>query len=385
MARKNLVEKDSNSYRDLLQLERKSIALDKLLLDPRNPRFPEPANISETRYKEEGIQERAMEELRKIGIDDLLASIRTYGFVPTDPIVVRPLNDKNHFLVLEGNRRVASLKNLLKAHKGGTANLDAHVLRSISDPAVLVYSGGDSNIAWVLQGLRHMTGIKEWQPLQQAEFLARIESELSRKKKAGAEVPAVPTIARRAGVPPAKAGRLLNAYWALQQAREDEDYGASPDINDMFGIFSEGVFKKTSLYQDWLGWNQEKRRFEKTDNLKKLMSWTLPQDPGGEIRISRAVDVRDILSDLVLNPNLLSKFENGSIDINQARVDLMTTQPKMAPNLELLLEQLNESRTFVDGLPLPAIRRENKASSFAEALKNLRESIDDQLSSLTRG
>ena len=154
---------------------------------------------------------------------------------------------------------IFAFKLLMRAHNDGTSPLPNHILQSIIQPEVLVYEGSNPNIAWILQGLRHMTGVKEWQPLQQAEFLAMVEAEIAGRK--GKKTPALPTVAKEAGVPLAKASRLLNAYYALQQATEDEDYGDAPDVTDSFGIFSEGVFKKTSLYQDWLGWDNETRKF----------------------------------------------------------------------------------------------------------------------------
>ena len=103
---------ESDYHKDLLQLKRVPIDLSSLLLDPKNPRFRVPASVSEARYSEERVQERAFAELKTIGIDDLLASIRTYGFVPSDPLVVRPLAGTKLYVVVEGNRRVATLKTL---------------------------------------------------------------------------------------------------------------------------------------------------------------------------------------------------------------------------------------------------------------------------------
>jgi hypothetical protein len=144
------------------------------------------------------------------------------------------------------------------------------------------------------------------------------------------------------------------------------------------------VFKKTSLYQDWLGWDEKSRKFQNTENLKKLLSWTLTPEGGDEIRIARAVDVRDILSELVLNPALMARFENGSIDINQARGELASQTLKAAPKLEFLRDQLDQTRTFIDGLPLPAIAREEKAEEFSQLLARLKQSIEAQLQFLTK-
>src|SRR5882762_259114 len=374
---------DVSYHKDLLGLKKRPALLESLFLDPKNPRFKTPASIAESRYEEQPVQERALAELKSIGIDDLLASIRSYGFVPSDPLVVRPLGEKKH-VVVEGNRRVATLKTLMKGHQDGTSPLPEYIVKSITQLEVLVYDGDDPNIAWILQGLRHMTGIKEWQPLQQAEFLAKVEAELRGQKGKKLRPPPIPTLAPYAALPVAKASRLLNAYYALEQALEDEDYGDASDLRDSFAIFTEGVFRKTSLYQDWLGWNEESRKFARPANLKKLLSWTLKPDTGEDIKIVRAVDVRDVLSELVLNPTLLARFENGSINIDQARVELANQSTKAAPNVPGLKEQLLQTRTFIDTLPLPAIDREGSAADFSKLLSALKESVEAQLKFLTK-
>jgi hypothetical protein len=170
----------------------------------------------------------------------------------------------------------------------------------------------------------------------------------------------------------------------LQQAREDEDYGSARDINNAFAVFAEGVFRKTSLYQEWLGWDEELRKFRNAENLKKLLSWTSTPESGEDIKIARAVDVRDVISELVLNPPLMARFENGSIDINLARVELANQSPKAAPKMDFLRDQLDQTRTFIDSLPLPAIARENKAEEFSQLLDLLKQSIEAQLLFLAR-
>jgi hypothetical protein len=374
---KRKTTKSAHNHTELQKLSRRPVAVEDLLLDPRNPRFPVPLKAGEARFAEAKIQERAAEYIDGIGIDDLMASIGTYGFVPTDPIVVRPLKGQKKYVVLEGNRRVATLKALVEANETSTAVLEAHVLSSIKNLEVLVYEGKDENIAWILQGLRHMTGIKEWPPLQQAEFLAKIEKQLS----SGKRQPSIPAIAKEAGVSVAKASRLLNAYYALKQAQEDDEYGSSSELPNKFSVFAEGVSRSTSL-EGWLDWNAKKRRIGNKANLKKLLSWVLPNEKG-EVRITRAIDVRDVLSQVVADPKLLARFEAGSLDIDQARTEIEKSKPRPAVNLARVREQLEGLRTELETLPLATIVKDKKVDEFTSLIRAVKEIADTQVKMLS--
>ena len=76
---------------------------------------------------------------------------------------------------------------------------------------------------------------------------------------------------------------------------------------------------------------------------------------------------------------MLARFENDLIDIDQARVELASEKPKAKPNLELLKDQLSQTQTFIDILPLPVISREKQATEFSDLLQKLKDSIDLQL------
>ena len=136
MKTKRKVENEVGSTKELLRLKRKKVNLDQLYLDPDNPRFGSARGISDKRVLEDSVQNNAQKKIETIGIADLLSSILRYGFVSTDPVVVRRLGD-GKFVVVEGNRRVATLKKLFNSHKKGEVTLDKDILCSITDLVVL--------------------------------------------------------------------------------------------------------------------------------------------------------------------------------------------------------------------------------------------------------
>jgi hypothetical protein len=125
-----------------------------LLLDPNNYRFHDLSGYKRVsqreRYAEPGVQERALQLLQTTESFELPAlrdSILTNGFVPIEQIVVEKFaeataeNDKPFYLVIEGNRRVASVKILLQDQAAGAANIKADVLATLQQLPVVEIDG----------------------------------------------------------------------------------------------------------------------------------------------------------------------------------------------------------------------------------------------------
>ena len=89
----------------------------KLLLDPNNPRFvtSQEEHIAEERITGPAVIVAASEKMRqeRFHVNDIVQSILTNGWQPIDAIFVRMHLPTGHFLVLEGNRRVAAIQSLL--------------------------------------------------------------------------------------------------------------------------------------------------------------------------------------------------------------------------------------------------------------------------------
>lgn len=364
----------------LLTLTREKVRLDQLYLDPRNPRFGGGSKLLDDRIPEKQVQEAARRKIEEIGIEDLIPSIRNHGFVPTDPIVVREF-ETGKFVALEGNRRVATLKRLSASHADGEVSLEDDVLKSIHDLEVLVYKGKDPNIAWIVQGLRHMSGIKQWRPLQQATFVSKIADEMrADAKRKGALEPGLPLIAKAAGVAVPAANRLLRSHDAFLQAKDDDEFGQKFEGAEKFAMFAEAVFKSDSL-QSWLGWDDKMRRFKEKENFKKFLSWVVEPEGGGEPKVPRALDMRDVVSEIVVKPELLRQFERGTLDINQARIEIDRNRPINEPDLKSLKSRLAECNSLIETLPMPKIDREKQWPEFGELLKQIFDSVNYHLQS----
>lgn len=149
------------------------IAIHDLTLDPRNPRIVVESNASQetlTRY----LYERE-------SLDELVMSFVENGYFPEEPLVAVLDQESSKYVVVEGNRRLATLKLLLdlslqdKLGVTGWPELTDEQ-RARLDPVPVVVHENRTDVLPFL-GFRHITGAKKWAPFQKARFVAQLVDE----------------------------------------------------------------------------------------------------------------------------------------------------------------------------------------------------------------
>lgn len=372
-----LEEKEINL--ELLELHKSIVKLENVFVDPNNPRLLEMGfeEVPDDRIEEEDVQKEAIANMKKIGLKDIIEKVKKFGFLTVDRVVVRSLN-KGKFVVLEGNRRVSSLKVLKVDHARGRVSINERVLKSIDEFEVLIYKGADKDVVWLLQGLRHIKGIKDWGPVQQGRFLVEMQERRNLK----------PTdLATMTGLGRNTIANLIRSYKGWEQAKEDDDYGDKVDT-DKFSLFQEAIFKKSSL-KKWLGWDDNNKKFENRENFKKLLGWYLGDENtnNGEPRLPRVnPDVRDVLSKLLIDKNksIFEEFENGDISIDKARSKMEEEEyrrdaQEIKVDLDSQLDTLDLMTTTLQTLPIPKIIKNNeKISPFIKKLENVEDAAKTQ-------
>lgn len=165
------------------KLNQINVEVDKLLLDPNNPRLfsREEARIPFDKVMDPGIQDNTSRRLfpknnkDRFKIDELIQSIRENRYVPEAGgyIFVRRLNGSDYYLVLEGNRRLVALRELL-ADADKLAKERPDVLASIKKIDVLEIIDKISEeklqqkISYLL-GTCHHGSHKNWSPFARAK------------------------------------------------------------------------------------------------------------------------------------------------------------------------------------------------------------------------
>jgi hypothetical protein len=142
-----------------------------LKLDPLNPRLPD-------RLKNASEEEVLNWMLTDATLTDLMASIVENGFFGGESLIaIEDEANRGHYIIVEGNRRLAAIKLLSNP---GIAEYKSTTVRELSEeiannghmPQELpVYVVTDRKEVENYLGYRHVTGVKQWPVIAKARYL----------------------------------------------------------------------------------------------------------------------------------------------------------------------------------------------------------------------
>lgn len=358
---------------NLSDFKEKELELDSIFLDPNNPRFIGKGRIiTEDRIMDQKVQETCFDNINEYDVSELIDSIKMIGFLQIDKIVVRPIKaSEGKYVVVEGNRRIAALKQIKEEYLNGELKPKDEILKSVLKFNALIYTGEEESIAWIIQGIRHISGIKNWRPYQQVKLL----SDLIEEK--GIDISEA---AKAIGIGPTTATRLLRSYNGYVQSLEDDEFGdlVTPET---FSYFQEAIFnKKDSPMQLWLEWDDSKKLFKNEDRLKKFLRWILIKNDKGEYRIPNSLEARDVLNKAISEyPELFKKFEMSeeqTISNLQYQIWKIEEEPK---EIDEWLSSLKYLTSNLEGFPIIKIKahedKTKEAKTLTAGLKHIAEEI----------
>ncbi|MBC2845609.1 hypothetical protein [Winogradskyella flava] len=365
----------------LTELKSKDLNLNQLYLNPNNPRImgkKRTERIEDSRIIENAIQTSVNLEIIKEGVSDIVEKVLKLGFLKVDRIVVRKIkNVDDKYVVLEGNRRVTSLKKLLDEHTKGIRSLSYDLIDSITNLEVLEYEGKDEQIEWILQGIRHINGIKEWGPLQQSRFLAEM---YLNKNMSPTDLDEMTGLGRNI------ISRKIKSYFAWEYARKV--YHGEVE-EDHYSIFQEVIFARPIIHK-WLLWNESEREFENEESFLLLLNWYIGDEEGNR-KLYRALDARDLLTKALLkeNSNILDKFiNNDEYSYQEAKFDLDKKKAEKEAQQDILdldqrLEFVQNAVGQIKTLPITDIvEQKNKKDDFISSLEELKKAVSFNLLTL---
>lgn len=273
------------------------IPLDSLLLDPNNYRLQEGEGFTQypaDRFHLDRVQEATRRRLKGESLDPLKKSIVSNGFLEIERIVVAPYeHDDGKYIVIEGNRRVASLLSIRDDYDAGI-DIDQKLV-NVFGAVPCIVADDNQKIAYLreaIMGIRHVGGIKEWGGFQRAKLVADLKDTHHLDSA---------TISDRIGLSAIEVNRRYRAYKALQQMLDDEDYSeyASPLL---YPLFHEAV--SIPSVREWLGWNQGENKFDNEDAAKSFYQLISPRKlDEGDDRAPKLKTYSDVraLRDVLLN------------------------------------------------------------------------------------
>jgi hypothetical protein len=145
-----------------------------VLLDAQNPRIPELGHQATQR-------EIVAELVHNDAVYDLARDIATLGYFPTETLIC--VEEDENLVVVEGNRRLASLKLLLSPELAPSEFVSRFKKLSKDLPpsgvvkkvSVLV-APSRSQAAPLIMNKHTQTGIRRWEPIQQARYVSTLLS-----------------------------------------------------------------------------------------------------------------------------------------------------------------------------------------------------------------
>jgi hypothetical protein len=194
-----------NSASDRQKIER--YPLSDISLDLENPRLVIPPGSRERDVLKIMVEREAL--------DELALSFAENGYFLEEPIVLVPNSKNDGFIVVEGNRRVATLKLLLDGDLrkalgiNGWPDISETRRADLEDVPAVVYGSRAEVVPYL--GFRHISGIKTWDPFQKARYVASLVNEGRR----------IPEIERSVGDRSNSVRKLYQSYVVYEQITRD--------------------------------------------------------------------------------------------------------------------------------------------------------------------
>jgi hypothetical protein len=235
-------------------LELVRLPVTEIRLDPENPRLPE--------YVDPDNQTEILKYLYRVAVlDELATSFADNGYFEHEPVLVAR-DERDGWVVLEGNRRLAALKVLLQTPEAQEAGLrldiDLSDRRAVELQEIPAYVVAGRDEVRKFLGFRHIGGIKTWGPEAKARY---VYDEVERAFDAGETRPFL-AVARRVG---SNTQSIRNSYVALAILRwakaefglpteyvQYERFGVwlrtigSPELRTYIGYGTPGTYEETN-------------------------------------------------------------------------------------------------------------------------------------------
>ena len=292
------------------------VPLDRLVLDPNNYRIRDrmkPWPVPRERWADLGVQAEVARALRgqdDIDLWDLMDSMGTVGW--RDVTLIQGMALPNgDYLVLDGNRRVVTLRLIQSGSEIDETDLNFDSVRQIHMMTVLIVAERLEASHSIEQVLRHAAGVENWRSRAEAETYRDLTGNFGFT---------VNTISNLVSFPDTHIQGYINATSVYDKiSKRTIDRPASETIHSVI-LWA----MLTTEFCEWLGWNPDLGRIENAQNGDRLWGWltqsvfeAMPDDTNGRHtqmrRVTRPLlrsqdDVRSVAR-LLGDPQRLDHWE----------------------------------------------------------------------------
>lgn len=299
---------------------KKVLAAD-LEFDPQNPRLPRSVN---------GSSERAVLEwmLRDSTILELMGSIGELDYFEGEPLLVvpkRPGKPSAPYIVVEGNRRLAAVMLLRDPGRAPIRRRSVDLVAREAQCApevlpVVVFEQRDQILDYL--GYRHVTGIKEWDPLAKARYVTQLASRSGTKPESALHR----EIAKKIGSRTDYVDRLLSGLTVFEHVEARDFYGLEGVDEDSleFAVLTTALSYKS--IGKFIGLRDGDAAALKDRNLRDLIDWMYADKGSGTTILGESRDLRNLAA-VVAEPEALKALRAGRTLEDAA---LLTTEPLRA-------------------------------------------------------
>jgi hypothetical protein len=287
------------------------------MLDHENPRLPE--SVKRT-------QESMIDYIAETtSIEELMQAIGENGYFPGEPVIAVPHETKrDKLVVVEGNRRLTALKLLQDPNACSSPGARIREISSEARhtpktvPVVIRPSRAD---VLPYLGFRHITGVKQWEPLAKARYIEQLfeltSKDLPPKKRYG-------EVARAIGSRRDHIKRNLDALAVYKEMKDNDFYDIEglDEESIKFSVLSTaladdriGVFVGISIKDEDDGF-QPRDPIVDGDALKpaevfELTHWLFEKDSKGKTKVGESRNLR-YLAAVLDNPKAIAAFRNNA-------------------------------------------------------------------------
>ncbi len=319
------------------------IRLDKLKLDNENPRLP-----SDFCNKSEGDIIKWM--LEDESIIELMLAIGQHDFFIGEALLV--VKSGNNFTVVEGNRRLTSLKllsnpSLATIRESRVAQVLADTTKRPDSIPCIVFDDKTQIMQYL--GYRHVTGIKSWSVASKAKYLHSLLPTLASQalKEQSLE------LAKKIGSRSDYVKKLLVGY-KIYEIIKDNGFYKIPQLNETTFYFNyiTASLQRTNI-RKFIGIDEipninnlenlgtSKDNLNK-DNLKTLIDWFFRKNEQNKSRVLGNNDNLTKLDEILSNQEITNKFIDG-LSLKES-YDLTSNSDSISQGLNKSLKELIKIR-----------------------------------------
>lgn len=280
------------------------LPIEKLVLDPHNPRLPK------------SMGDKTEEQIINFFLSDaslveLMLAIATNGFFEGEQLLV--VEEGGKYRVVEGNRRLSAVKllhspNIAKHYKSKVDIVVREAKFFPTELPCLKFNDEDEILKYL--GYRHITGIKSWKLLEKARYLTQLRNDYFSDLK---NSEAAREIAKMIGSRRDYVERILVGYEIYDVIERNNFYGIEgvDDTRFHFNYIADSLSR--SHIETFLGIDFEKDNPSKgleTSNLKEWTHWLFDKSlPNKIIGDSEHLNK---LNKVLGNPQALNAFRDGA-------------------------------------------------------------------------